>query len=62
MNRREILAAFLGAPFALSACRRNDAPPLPDGEIVGTSDVFGHRLRDEPPIGSRRMHGPTSEL
>ena len=50
MNRREILAAFLGVPFALSACRRNEAPPLPDGEIVGTSDVFGHRLRDEPPI------------
>ena len=50
MNRREILAAFLGAPFAMAACRRSEAPPLPPGEIVGTSDVFGHRLRDEPPI------------
>ena len=45
MNRREILAAFLGVPFALSACRREEAP-LPAGEIVGASDVFGHRLRD----------------
>ena len=50
MNRREILAAFLGVPFAMAACRQNEAPPLPPGEIVGTSDVFGHRLRDEPPI------------
>jgi len=47
MNRREILAAFLGVPFALAACRRNEVPSLPPGEIVGTSDVFGHRLRDE---------------
>jgi hypothetical protein len=46
MNRREILAAFLGLPFALAACRRSEAPPLPEGEIVGASDVFGHRLRD----------------
>ena len=46
MNRREVLAAFLGVPFALAACRQNDALELPAGEIVGTSDVFGHRLRD----------------
>ena len=46
MNRREILAAFLGVPFALAACRRSEVPPLPAGEIVGASDVFGHRLRD----------------
>ena len=46
MNRREILAAFLGVPFALAACRSNEEPPLPAGEIVGASDVFGHRLRD----------------
>src|ERR1051325_2616982 len=46
MNRREILAAFLGVPFALAACQRNEEPPLPAGEIVGASDVFGHRLRD----------------
>src|SRR4030095_6992094 len=46
MNRREILAAFLGVPVALAACRRSETPPLPPGEIVGTSDIFGHRLRD----------------
>ncbi|HLM23760.1 MAG TPA: FAD-dependent oxidoreductase [Pyrinomonadaceae bacterium] len=46
MNRREVLAAFLGVPFALAACRRSETAPLPAGEIVGASDVFGHRLRD----------------
>src|ERR1044072_8892363 len=46
MNRRELLAAFLGVPFALTACRRSETPTLPAGEIVGASDVFGHRLRD----------------
>jgi hypothetical protein len=46
LNRREILAAFLGLPAAVAACRENKTPPLPPGEIVGTSDVFGHRLRD----------------
>jgi hypothetical protein len=45
-DRREILKAFLGLPFALSACQRTELPPLPDGQIVGSSDVFGHRLRD----------------
>jgi hypothetical protein len=45
-SRREILAAFLGLPVALAACRRSDTPLLPAGEIVGASDVFGHRLRD----------------
>ena len=45
-SRREILAAFLGLPVALAACRTSDIPPLPPGEIVGQSDVFGHRLRD----------------
>jgi hypothetical protein len=45
-NRREILAAFLGLPVALAACRESATPPLPPGEIVGASDVFGHRLRD----------------
>ena len=46
MNRRDVLAAFLGVPFALAACRRSETQPLPAGEIVGASDVFGHRLRD----------------
>src|SRR5688500_7304142 len=45
-SRREILAAFRGMPVALAACRRTASPRFPDGEIVGTSDVFGHRLRD----------------
>jgi phytoene dehydrogenase-like protein len=46
MNRRELLAAFLGVPLALSACRKSEAPPFPEGEIVGASDGFGHLLRD----------------
>jgi hypothetical protein len=46
LSRREILAAFLGLPVALAACRRSDNPPLPPGEIVGASDVFGHQVRD----------------
>ena len=45
-NRREILASFLGIPVAMAACRSSSTPPLPSGEIVGPSDVFGHRLRD----------------
>jgi hypothetical protein len=45
-TRREILASLLGLPVALAACRSNEAPRLPDGEIVGASDAFGHRLRD----------------
>jgi glycine/D-amino acid oxidase-like deaminating enzyme len=45
-TRREILASMLGLPVALAACRSNEAPRLPDGEIVGASDAFGHRLRD----------------
>ena len=46
LSRREILAAFLGLPVALAACRRSETAPLPPGEIVGQSDVFGHRVRD----------------
>jgi phytoene dehydrogenase-like protein len=35
---------------ALAACRRGTrVPPLPPGEIVGASDAFGHRLRDQAP-------------
>ena len=45
-NRREILTAFLGVPVALAACRESATTPLPAGEIVGTSDVFGHQVRD----------------
>lgn len=47
LTRRELLAAFLGAPFALAACRaREQATPLPEGLIVGASDRLGHALRD----------------
>lgn len=47
MTRREVLAAFLGVPFALAACGgRGEAPPLPEGEVVGASDRLGHMLRD----------------
>lgn len=46
-TRREILAAFLGAPFAAAACsmKTTDAH-FPAGEIVGASVDLGHRLRD----------------
>jgi phytoene dehydrogenase-like protein len=47
ITRRELLAAFLGAPFALAACRtREVAPALPEGVIVGASDRIGHSVRD----------------
>src|SRR5919112_633385 len=47
LTRRELLAAFLGAPFALAACRsREQATPLPEGVIVGASDRIGHAVRD----------------
>jgi NAD(P)-binding Rossmann-like domain len=46
MNRREILISFLGMSAAMAACRGARVPALPAGEIVGASDVFGHRLRD----------------
>src|SRR2546422_448635 len=46
LTRREVLAAFLGVPVALAACRSREAPRLPEGEIVGASDVIGHRIRD----------------
>jgi NAD(P)-binding Rossmann-like domain len=44
LSRRELLAAFLGAPFAALACRKSP-PALPPGVIVGASDAVGHRLR-----------------
>ena len=48
LNRRDLLAAFLGAPFAALACRRERAVSLPPGELVGASDSIGHRLRGGP--------------
>lgn len=44
LNRRDLLAAFLGAPFAATACREQPIA-LPPGELVGASDTIGHRLR-----------------
>lgn len=45
-TRREILTAFLGAPFALAACRTENRLDRISGEIVGASADLGHRLRD----------------
>ena len=46
-TRREILKTFLGAPFALAACREQNAPKrFPEGEIVGQSATLGHILRE----------------
>src|SRR5512140_2282111 len=45
-TRREILTAFLGAPFALAACRSGNSTPFPDGEIVGQTVNLGHILRE----------------
>jgi phytoene dehydrogenase-like protein len=47
LTRREVLAAFLGVPFALAACRTGESvAALPEGEIVGASDGIGHLIRD----------------
>ena len=45
-TRREILTAFLGAPFALVACRDSGGPSAPEGEIVGADVSLGHVLRE----------------
>jgi Protoporphyrinogen oxidase len=46
-TRREILTAFLGLPFALSACRSDSENKLPSaGEIVGANVKVGHLLRE----------------
>src|SRR5262249_26821948 len=45
-TRREMLAAFLGLPAAISACRSSGVPALPAGRIVGASDGIGHKIRD----------------
>lgn len=58
-TRRDLLASFLAAPVAAAACRSGATdPPLPPGELVGTSVDLGHRLRDgfrpEPPADGWR--------
>src|SRR5262245_2486637 len=45
ITRREILASLLGVPVAIAACK-SGKPPLPPGELVGASDIVGHRLRE----------------
>ena len=45
-TRREILTAFLGAPFALAACQSNSVKNFPEGEIVGANVNVGHLLRE----------------
>jgi hypothetical protein len=45
-TRREILAAFLGLPFAIAACKNSVDTKFPEGEIVGANVDFGHKLRD----------------
>ncbi|MDA1160577.1 MAG: FAD-dependent oxidoreductase, partial [Planctomycetota bacterium] len=47
MNRRELLASFLGMPFVLSSGCGLSTPRLPaEGSFVGTSHEAGHKLRD----------------
>lgn len=46
LSRRELLTTFLGAPFALTACRTT-AAKFPEGEIVGQSSNLGHILREQ---------------
>jgi len=46
LTRRELLTLFLGSPLADAACRSEDSPRFPDGEIVGQSASLGHILRE----------------
>ena len=46
LSRRDLLTIFLGAPFAMTACRLGSAREFPDGEIVGQSVTLGHILRE----------------
>ncbi len=52
VTRRELLAAFLGAPaaFALGGCTRATVPELPPGDLIGGSVSVGHLLMDVPHI------------
>ena len=45
-TRRDILAAFLGLPFALTACRSTSENAEVAGEIVGANVDVGHILRE----------------
>lgn len=56
LTRRELLAAFLGAPFAVAACRPGETQPFPKGEIVGQNISLGHVLRE-----NRRFEVPADK-
>ena len=45
LSRREIIAAFLGAPIA-AACHLENPNIFPSGEIVGANASLGHILRE----------------
>jgi hypothetical protein len=44
LSRRELLTAFLGAPFAAAACRQTPSS-YPQGQIIGQSVELGHTIR-----------------
>jgi hypothetical protein len=47
LSRRELLTTFLGAPFAMAACRNLTTPKrFPEGGIIGQSATLGHILRE----------------
>lgn len=46
LTRRELLTAFLGAPFAMAACDAYKPRSFPEGEIVGQNVSLGHVLRE----------------
>ncbi|MBK8465739.1 MAG: FAD-dependent oxidoreductase [Chloracidobacterium sp.] len=46
LSRRELLTAFLGAPFAMAACGKRETRIFPEGEIIGQSVTLGHILRE----------------
>lgn len=46
LSRRALLTSFLGAPFAIAACRDSVSRKLPEGEIVGQNVDLGHILRE----------------
>ena len=45
-TRREILTAFLGLPFALTACKSNSETTEVAGDIIGANVNVGHLLRE----------------
>jgi len=53
LTRRELLAIFLGTPFAIEACR-TARTTFPDGDVVGQNVSLGHILR-----GNRNFELPS---